>query len=89
MLRAFYSFVSCVAFCIGKGKGAGFGVSLIVLGMCSGLTACADDPKYPSLGKISDLENILSPAERQKTVQDLQKQDQAHANTSAVQTASK
>lgn len=89
MLRAFNKFVSRMAFYIEKGKSASFGASLIALGMCAGLTACADDPKYPTLGKISDLENILSPAERQKTVQDLQKQDQAHTNTSAGQTASK
>ena len=91
MLRAFYKFVLRVACCIEKGKGVSFGASLLAIGMCAGLAACADDPKYPSLGKISDLENILSPAERQKTVQDLQKQDQAHTATSAsaVQTASK
>ena len=44
------------------------------------LSGCAEDPKYPSLTKISDLENILSPEERQKTLQDLQKQEQTHSN---------
>jgi uncharacterized membrane protein YgcG len=48
--------------------------------VCAGLTACAEDPKYPSLAKITGLENILSPEERQKAVQDLQKQEENHSS---------
>jgi uncharacterized membrane protein YgcG len=48
--------------------------------VCVGLTACAEDPKYPSLAKITGLENILSPEERQKAVQDLQKQEENHSS---------
>ena len=51
------------------------------------LTACAEDPKYPSLSKISDLGTILTPEERQKAVEDLQKQEPTR--TEAVKTASK
>ncbi|HWJ17399.1 MAG TPA: hypothetical protein VNR65_01605 [Geobacterales bacterium] len=66
---------------------ASFGASLAVAAMCAGLTACAEDPKYPSLSKIDDLGTILTPEERQKAVQDLQRQEQSH--TDAVKTASK
>jgi hypothetical protein len=44
------------------------------------LSGCAEDPKYPSLTKISDLENILSPEDRQKAVQEMQKQEQTHSS---------
>lgn len=52
------------------------------------LSSCAEDPKYPSLSKISDLENILSPEDRQKTLQDLQKQEQTHS-TDAIKAIEK
>jgi uncharacterized membrane protein YgcG len=71
-----------------KLKIASLGASLAVAAICVGLTACAEDPKYPSLSKISDLGSILTPEERQKAVQDLQKQDQA-AHADPVKTASK
>ena len=48
--------------------------------LCAGLTACAEDHNYPSLAKITGLENILSPEERQKAVQDLQKQEENHSS---------
>ncbi len=54
----------------------------LALALCAGLPACSVDPAWPSLGKISDLSNILSPEERQKAVQDLQK-DNPNQNTSA------
>ncbi len=59
--------------------------SVLALALCAGLTACAEDTSYPSLSKISDLGTILTPEERQKAVQDLQKQDQTH-NSDAAKT---
>jgi hypothetical protein len=47
---------------------------LIAIGLCAGLTACAEDPKYPSLTKIDDVGTVLTPEERQKTVEDLKAQ---------------
>ena len=88
MHRAFYKFVLRAGFSIEKLKVASLGSSLIVAAICAGLSSCADDPKYPSLSKISDLENILTPEERQKAVEDLQKQDRAHS-ADDVKTASK
>jgi len=87
MHRACYKFVLRAGFNTKKLKIASLGASFAVMTMCSGLTACAEDPKYPSLSKISDLGNILTPEERQKAVQDLQRQEQAQ--TAAVKTASK
>jgi uncharacterized membrane protein YgcG len=87
MHRAWYKFVLRAGFDTEKWKIASLGASLAAAAICAGLTACAEDPKYPSLSKISDLGTILTPEERQKAVQDLQKQDQAH--TDAVKTASK
>ncbi len=88
MHRACYKFVLRAGFDTKKLKIASLGASLAVATMCAGLAACADDPRYPSLSKISDLGTILTPEERQKAVQDLQRQDQA-AHTDAVKTASK
>lgn len=82
MHRAFYKFVLRMAF-------GSLGASLAGVMFCAGLAACAEDPNYPSLGKISGLENILTPEERQKAVQDLQRQEQVRAQGTAVQTASK
>jgi uncharacterized membrane protein YgcG len=59
---------------------AGVAASFLAMAFCAGLAACAEDPKYPSLSKITDLGSILTPEERQKAVEDLQKQDQAHNN---------
>ena len=88
MHRAFLKFVLRAGFDRKKLKAVSLGASLAVVAMCVGLTACAEDPKYPSLAKISDLGSILTPEERQKAVQDLQKQDQTHS-AEAVNTASK
>jgi hypothetical protein len=49
----------------------------------AGLSSCAESPNYPSLSKITDLGTILSPEERQKAVQDMQKQEQTHSNDAA------
>ena len=87
MHRACYKFVLRAGFDTVKLKIASLGASLLVAAMCAGLTACAEDPRYPSLSKISDLGTILTPEERQKAVEDLQKQEQAHADS--MKTASK
>ncbi len=55
----------------------GRGVRLIAaaglaFALCGGLQGCASDPAWPSLAKITDLGNIMTPEERQKAVQDLQ-----------------
>lgn len=53
--------------------------------VCATLSGCADSPSstYPSLSKITGLGNILTPEERQKAVQDLEKQEQSHGQTAA------
>jgi hypothetical protein len=51
-------------------------VGLAALGLCFQLAACAQDQNYPSVAKISDVDNVLTPEERQKTLQDLQKAQQ-------------
>jgi hypothetical protein len=54
------------------------------LSVCAGLPGCADSPNsaYPSLSKITDLGNILTPDEQKKAVQDLQK-DENRSQTAA------
>ena len=88
MHRAYCKFALRVGVVAEKLRIAAVGAGIVAATMCAGLTACADDPKYPSLSKISDLGSILTPEERQKAVEDLQKQDQAHGGD-AVKTASK
>ncbi len=88
MHRAFHKFVLRAGFDTRKRRVASLGSSLMAAAICAGLTACAEDPKYPSLSKISDLGSILTPEERQKAVEDLQKQDQTRS-ADAVKTASK
>ena len=88
MHRAFYKFVLRVAFCIEQRKVASLGASLMAVAICAGLSACAEDPKYPTLAKVTDLGTILTPEERQKAVEDLQKQDQVRS-ADAVKTANK
>ncbi len=89
MHRAYCKFVLRAGGGAEKLKIASLGAGIVVASLCTGLTGCAEDPKYPSLAKISDLGSILTPEERQKAMQDLQKQDQTHSSASAVQTASK
>jgi hypothetical protein len=60
----------------------------MAIGLCAGLAACAEDLNYPSLGKIDDVGTVLTPEQRQKAVDDLQKQDQARS-AGAVKTASR
>ncbi len=52
---------------------------LLAVTMCLGAAACADARNYPSLSTISGLGSILTPQERLKAVEELQKQDQAHS----------
>ena len=89
MHRAYCKFVLRAAGVAESLKIASLGAAVFAASLCIGLVGCAEDPKYPSLAKISDLGSILTPEERQKAVQDLQKQDQAHSSAGAVQTASK
>jgi hypothetical protein len=88
MHRAYCKFALRVGIVAEKLKIASLGVGIVTAAMCAGLTACAEDPKYPSLSKISDLGSILTPEERQKAVEDLQKQDQVRS-ADAVKTANK
>ena len=53
--------------------------ALASLALCGGLSACAEDPNYPSLSKVSDLGSILTPQEQQKFVSELQKDGQGHS----------
>jgi hypothetical protein len=43
--------------------------------LCAGLQACTSSPDWPTLGKISDLTNVMTAEQRQKAVEDLQKND--------------
>ena len=61
----------------------GLAAAVLALAFCAGLGACASDPDWPTLGKISDLSNVMTPEQRQKALQDLQKGDQAQ-NSSAT-----
>ncbi len=55
----------------------------VAIALSGGLQACSSDAGWPSLNKVSDLRNILSPEERQKAVQELQKEDQSHSSGTA------
>ncbi len=63
-------------------------VIVFAIGLCAGLQACSGDPSWPALGKISDLDNVMTPEQRQKTVQDIQKDDPSQSG-GAAKTASK
>jgi hypothetical protein len=62
-------------------RGAGAGIFFALL---AGLQACSTGSDWPTLGKISDLSNILTAEERQKAVQDLQKNDPNHDKDAAA-----
>lgn len=59
----------------------------IALAICAGLQGCSSDPDWPTLGKISDLGNVMTPEERQKAMQDLQKSGQNQNNFVAAAAA--
>ena len=56
-------------------------VAGLVFAFCAGLQGCASDQSWPTLSKITDLGNIMSPEERQKAVQELQKDGQKPSDT--------
>jgi hypothetical protein len=60
--------------------------SLLCIALCAALSACAGNENYPSLAKIADIGQIMTPEERQKAVDDLQKQDQTHSSEAAKTT---
>ncbi len=48
------------------------------------LGACAEDPSWPSVGRITDLSGTMTTAEREKALQDMQqKADQPHSGSAA------
>ena len=57
------------------------GAAILALAICAGLGACASDPGWPTMGKISDMSNVMTPEQRQKALQDLQKSDTSPSST--------
>ncbi len=55
---------------------SGLAAAALALALCAGLGACSSDPSWPTLGKVTDLDNVMTPEQRQKALQDLQKGDQ-------------
>jgi len=51
----------------------------IALTLSAGLPACTSDPAWPTLGKVTDVGNVMTPEERQKALQDLQNQGNNNA----------
>jgi hypothetical protein len=45
-----------------------------VLGGCSSVLKTNDDPTWPNMAKVLDPDNIMTPEQRQKAVQDMQKE---------------
>ncbi len=64
-------------------------LAAVLSGCMSMLGGCASDPKYPSLGTITDLGTVLTPEQRQKTVDQLNKDDQTHTSDAAKAIASR
>ncbi len=59
----------------------------LALALCAGLGACASSPDWPILGKVIDLDNAMTPEQRQKALEELQKADQSqNSNASGSQT---
>ncbi len=48
----------------------------IALPLSAGLPACTSDPAWPTLGKVTDIDNAMTPEQRQKALAELQKTDQ-------------
>lgn len=55
---------------------AGFAAAALALALCAGVGGCSSDPAWPVLGKVSDLTGTMTPEERQKAVEELQKNNQ-------------
>jgi hypothetical protein len=53
--------------------------------ICTVLPTCGDKPNsaYPSLSKISDVDNVMTPEEQKKTREDLEKQEKSHKDEAA------
>ncbi len=65
---------------------ARFAAAGMAIALCASLAACAETTSaYPNLAKIADAENILTPEERQKALEDMQKQQQSHSSDAAKQ----
>jgi len=56
----------------------------LALLLAAGLPACSSDPAWPTIGKVSDLGNVLTPEERQKAVQDMQKAGEVQGSNAAA-----
>jgi hypothetical protein len=85
MLRAYAKFALRAEFKVKTARSAASG--LAALGLCLVLAACADDGSYPNLAKISDVGTVLTPEERQKAVEDLQKQNRTRTSDASKNTA--
>jgi hypothetical protein len=55
------------------------------LALCAGLGGCASGQEWPSVAKISDVGNVMTPEQRQKAVQDMQKGDQGQSSAAGSQ----
>jgi hypothetical protein len=49
----------------------------VALAICAGIQGCASDQSWPSLAKITDISNVMTPEQRQKALQELQKDGQS------------
>jgi hypothetical protein len=63
---------------------AGPAAVILALALCAGLGACSSDPSWPTIGKVSDLSDAMTPAQREKVLQDLQKGDHGQNGTAAT-----
>ncbi len=65
---------------------AGFAAAAaFALALCTGLGGCTSGPEWPSVAKISDVGNVMTPEQRQKALQDMQKSDHGQSNASGSQ----
>ena len=55
------------------------------LALCAGLGGCASGQEWPSVAKISDVGNVMTPEQRQKALEDMQKSDHGQSNSSGSQ----
>jgi hypothetical protein len=64
---------------------AGPAAAAFALALCAGLGGCASSQEWPSVAKISDVGNVMTPEQRQKALEDMQKGDPGHGNASGSQ----
>jgi hypothetical protein len=55
------------------------------LALCAGLGGCASSQDWPSVAKISDVGNVMTPEQRQKALDDMQKGDPGHGSATGSQ----